>query len=129
MWPVRGRVVGTYGPGPNGTHNDGLNILAPAGTPVIAADAGTVAYVGNELRGYGNLILIKHDDGWMTAYAHNEKLLVKRGQRVTRGEVIAHVGATGAVSQPQLHFEIRKGTQALDPENYLVPLPQNAAGE
>ena len=121
MWPVHGRIIASYGNGPGGTHNDGVNIAAPAGTPVLAADAGTVAYAGNELRGYGNLVLIKHANGWLTAYAHNQLLLVKRGDRVRRGQPIARVGATGAVGEPQLHFEIRHGTRALDPGDYLPP--------
>jgi murein DD-endopeptidase MepM/ murein hydrolase activator NlpD len=121
MWPVEGRVIAHYGPAASGTHNDGINIAAPTGTPVLAADAGTVAYAGNELRGYGNLILIKHANGWMTAYAHNSVLLVKRGDKVRRGQAIARVGATGTVSEPQLHFEVRKGTRALDPTEYLAP--------
>lgn len=129
LWPVRGRVIGHYGPGPSGTHNDGVNIAAPEGSPVLAADAGVVAYAGNELRGYGNLILIKHADGWMTAYAHNGKLLVMRGERVRRGQVIARVGATGAVGEPQLHFELRKGTRALDPVSYLAPVTASARSE
>ncbi|HUN49216.1 MAG TPA: LysM peptidoglycan-binding domain-containing M23 family metallopeptidase, partial [Stellaceae bacterium] len=119
LWPVRGRVIGSYGTGSGGTHNDGINIAAPEGTTVVAADSGVVAYAGNELRGYGNLILIKHADGWMTAYAHNAQMLVKRGERVQRGQAIARVGATGAVNAPQLHFEVRKGTRALDPADFL----------
>ena len=127
LWPVHGRILATYGAGANGTHNDGINIAAPAGTPVLAADAGVVAYAGNELRGYGNLLLVKHSDGWMTAYAHNSALLVKRGDRVKRGQEIARVGASGAVGAPQLHFEIRQGTRALDPDAYLPPLTATAA--
>ena len=119
LWPVHGKIIAAYGNGEGGTHNDGINIAAPEGTSVRAADAGTVAYAGNELRGYGNLVLIKHPDGWMTAYAHNSVLLVKRGEKVRRGQVIARVGATGAVGEPQLHFEIRHGTRALDPGEYL----------
>jgi murein DD-endopeptidase MepM/ murein hydrolase activator NlpD len=119
LWPVRGRIVAAYGTTPLGTQNDGINIAAPAGTPVLAADAGEVAYVGNELRGYGNLILIKHPNGFITAYGHNATLLVKRGQHVARGQPIAKVGATGAVSEPQLHFEIRRGSRVLDPGDYL----------
>jgi murein DD-endopeptidase MepM/ murein hydrolase activator NlpD len=127
LWPVHGRVIGQYGGGASGTHNDGINIAAPEGTMVMAADAGTVAYAGNELRGYGNLVLIKHADGWMTAYAHNAALLVKRGDRVRRGQAIARVGATGAVGEPQLHFEIRHGARALDPGEYLPPEGATAA--
>ncbi len=121
LWPVRGHVISGYGTAAGGTHNDGINIAAPEGTTVVAADSGTVAYAGNELRGYGNLILIKHADGWMTAYAHNSMLLVRRGERVQRGQAIARVGATGAVNAPQLHFEVRKGTRALDPADFLPP--------
>jgi murein DD-endopeptidase MepM/ murein hydrolase activator NlpD len=127
LWPVHGRILASYGTGANGTHNDGINIAAPAGTPVLAADAGVVAYAGNELRGYGNLLLVKHAGGWMTAYAHNSALLVKRGDRVKRGQEIARVGTTGAVGEPQLHFEIRQGTRALDPDDYLPPLAATAA--
>lgn len=126
LWPVRGRVVTAYGPGEGGAHNDGINIAAPQGTTVVAADAGVVAYAGNELRGYGNLVLIKHADGWMTAYAHNSTLLVKRGEKVKRGQAIARVGATGAVGEPQVHFEIRHGEKALDPSDYM-PTPSAAA--
>jgi murein DD-endopeptidase MepM/ murein hydrolase activator NlpD len=124
IWPVHGRILSGYGNSAGGIHNDGINIAAPQGTPVLAADAGVVAYAGNELRGYGNLVLIKHADGWLTAYAHNSVLLVKRGERVRRGQAIARVGATGAVGAPQLHFEIRHGARALDPADYL---PQEAA--
>jgi murein DD-endopeptidase MepM/ murein hydrolase activator NlpD len=119
VWPVRGRVVSSYGTTPDGTHNDGINIAAAEGTPVVAADAGEVAYAGNELKGYGNLILVRHANGFITAYAHNQMLLVKRGDKVARGQEIARVGATGAVAEPQLHFEIRRGARALDPMDYL----------
>src|SRR5487761_529487 len=127
IWPVRGRVIGRYGTSASGTHNDGINIAAPKGAPVRAADAGVVAYAGNELRGYGNLVLIKHAGGWMTAYAHNGSVLVKRGEVVKRGQEIATVGATGIVSQPPLHFEIRQGSQVLHPGQYLAG-PQASAG-
>jgi murein DD-endopeptidase MepM/ murein hydrolase activator NlpD len=119
IWPVHGHVLSSYGESAQGTHNDGIDIAAPAGTPVLAAGAGEVAYAGNELKGYGDLILVKHDNGFITAYAHNATMLVKRGDRVSRGQEIAKVGATGAVDQPQLHFEIRRGTRALDPSDYL----------
>lgn len=120
LWPTRGRIVLDFGPKAKGLHNDGVNIAAPAGTPVYAAQSGTVAYAGNELRGFGNLLLIKHAGGWITAYAHNQALLVKRGDKVTRGQVIARVGSTGNVAKPQLHFELRKGRQAVDPSSYLI---------
>jgi murein DD-endopeptidase MepM/ murein hydrolase activator NlpD len=127
-WPVRGRVLAGYGSGRDGTHNDGINIAAPRGTPVEAADGGVVAYAGNELRGYGNLILIKHPNGWISAYAHCEQILVKRGEKVARGQPIARVGATGNVTVPQLHFELRHGDKPVDPRAYLSPLPSAAAG-
>jgi murein DD-endopeptidase MepM/ murein hydrolase activator NlpD len=123
LWPVHGRVIAGYGPGDGGTQNDGINIAAPPGTVVLAAESGTVVYAGNELRGYGNLVLVKHAGGWMTAYAHNSKLLVKRGQKVKRGQPIARVGKSGAVREPQLHFEIRRGSKALDPAEYLPAPP------
>lgn len=121
-WPVAGHVIEGYGTGPNGTHNDGINIAVRAGEPVRAADGGVVAYAGNELRGYGNLVLIRHPGGYMTAYAHNGQLLVKRGDAVKRGQEIAKAGASGAVDSPQLHFEIRQGTHALDPTTLLPSL-------
>ena len=119
LWPVKGTIVSKYGTIGKGRANDGINIKAPRGTSVKAADKGTVAYSGNELKGFGNLILIRHDDGWITAYAHNEKLLVKKGQRVERGEKIATVGSTGGTNSPQLHFEIRAGKNPVNPVNYL----------
>lgn len=119
LWPVRGKVVSTFGPKPGGLYNDGVNIAAPAGTSVRAAASGVVAYVGNELRGYGNLLLIRHAGGWVTAYAHNEVLLVERGDPVRRGQVVGRVGRTGGVAEPQSHFEIRRGKRALDPFKYL----------
>jgi murein DD-endopeptidase MepM/ murein hydrolase activator NlpD len=127
QWPVRGSILVGYGPGAAGTQNDGINIGAAAGTAVAAANDGVVAYAGNELRGFGNLILIKHADGWTTAYAHCETLLVKRGDRVKRGQTIARVGQTGAVAEPQLHFEMRRGTQPLDPTSYLPPVSTASA--
>ena len=117
--PVDGRIVSSFGPKGKGLHNDGLNIAAPRGAPVRAAENGVVAYAGSELKGFGNGVLIKHADGYMTFYAHNEAVLVERGQRVSRGQVIARVGSSGAVDQPQLHFQIRKGRQALDPQSLL----------
>lgn len=118
-WPVKGTIVSKYGTIGKGRNNDGINIKAPLGTAVKAADAGRVAYAGNELKGFGNLILIKHNDGWVTAYAHNDRLFVKKGQAVRKGEKIAAVGSTGSVNSPQLHFEIRSGKKALNPLSYL----------
>lgn len=119
QWPVQGRVVSTFGVIGKGRKNDGINISAARGTAVKAADKGTVAYAGNELKGFGNLILVKHPDGWITAYAHNEKLLVRKGQKVIKGEKIATVGSTGGVNSPQLHFEVRAGKKAVNPRAYL----------
>ena len=123
VWPVRGRVLAGYGSGPDGTHNDGINIAAPRGAPVEAVDSGVVAYAGNELRGYGNLLLVKHPNGWISAYAHCDQMLVKRGDKVARGQVIARVGSTGNVNEPQLHFELRRGNHAVDPREFLAPVP------
>lgn len=119
IWPVKGPIISSFGAKPKGLKNDGVNIRAKRGTPVIAAENGVVAYAGNELRGFGNLLLIKHSGGWITAYAHNERLLVKRGQRLKRGQKIATVGSSGNVTSPQLHFEIRKGKTPRDPRRYL----------
>jgi len=120
-WPLNGRLISGFGPKPGGLRNDGINIAAAEGTPVRAAETGVVAYVGNELRGFGNLVLLRHDDGWMTAYAHVEQVQVGRGQIVQRGQVIAHVGRSGQIDRPQLHFEVRKGRSAVDPIRYLEP--------
>jgi len=118
-WPVRGRIISGFGNLGSGRKNDGINIKADLGSTVKAADAGTVAYAGNELKGFGNLILIKHNDGWITAYAHNDRLFVRKGQKVKRGEKIANVGSTGSVTTPQLHFEVRQGKKAVNPRPYL----------
>jgi len=118
-WPVRGRVISGFGSKPNGTQNDGINLAVPEGTPVKAADDGVVAYAGNELKGYGNLVLIRHANGYVSAYAHASELMVKRGDTIKRGQVIAHAGQTGSVTSPQLHFEIRKGSTPVDPTQYL----------
>jgi murein DD-endopeptidase MepM/ murein hydrolase activator NlpD len=119
QWPVVGRVIASYGETGQGLRNDGINILANKGSPIRAAENGVVVYAGDEIKGFGNLLLIRHADGFTTAYAHADSLLVNRGDTVRRGQVIARVGQTGNVTQPQLHFEIRKGTQAVDPQEYL----------
>ena len=119
-WPVRGKVLSSFGSKGGGLHNDGINIAAPKGAAVKAAENGVVAYAGNEIRGYGNLLLIRHSGGWITAYAHADKLLVQRGDKVNKGQVIARVGHTGNVVSPQLHFEIRKGKQAVNPIQHLA---------
>jgi murein DD-endopeptidase MepM/ murein hydrolase activator NlpD len=116
---VKGKVVSGFGSKAKGLRNDGINIAADHGAPVMASENGVVAYAGNELRGFGNLLLIKHANGWVTAYAHNDRLLVKRGDSVRKGQHIATVGATGNVRGPQLHFELRRGRIAEDPEKHL----------
>ena len=118
-WPANGRIIAGYGPTTNGQQNDGINIALPENTPVKAAEDGVVAYAGNELKGYGNLVLVRHPNGYVTAYAHTKELLVKRGDQVKRGQVIARSGQTGNVNAPQLHFEIRKGASPLDPTRFL----------
>ena len=118
-WPVRGRVVTGYGAKTNGKSNDGINVAVPEGTPVKAAEDGVVAYSGNELKGYGNLVLVRHSNGYVTAYAHASELLVKRGETIKRGQIIAKSGQSGEVGSPQLHFEIRKGSSPVDPLQFL----------
>jgi len=118
-WPVRGRIIAAFGPKPNGLQNDGINLAVPEGTPIKAAEDGVVAYAGNELKGYGNLVLVRHANGFVTAYANASEILVKRGETVKRGQVIAKSGETGNVTSPQLHFEIRKGATPVDPSQYL----------
>ncbi len=118
-WPVRGRVIVGFGPSPNGSQNDGIDVAVPEGTPVKAAEDGVVAYSGNELKGYGNLVLVRHSNGYVTAYAHTSEILVKKGDTIKRGQVIAKSGQTGSVTSPQLHFEIRKGSTPVDPSQYL----------
>lgn len=119
MWPVEGKVISSFGPKADGLHNDGINISAPKGTPVRAAENGVVVYSGSELKGYGNLVLVRHADQWMTAYAHLDKSLVKKGDTIKRGQSIGTVGSTGQVDTPQLHFEVRRGTDAKNPQVYL----------
>ncbi len=118
-WPVRGKVITSYGAKTNGKSNDGINLAVPEGTPVKAAEDGVVAYSGNELKGYGNLVLIRHSNGYVTAYAHASELLVKRGDTIKRGQIIAKSGQSGEVGSPQLHFEIRKGSSPVDPLQFL----------
>ena len=119
-WPVRGRIIAGFGSTADGRRNDGINVAVPEGTSVKAAADGVVVYAGNELKGFGNLVLIKHADGWVTAYAHNSELLVQRGDRVSRGQIIGKAGRTGSVTSPQLHFQLRKGSKPVDPRLYLA---------
>lgn len=118
-WPVRGKIISAYGAKDGGLFNDGINISATRGTGVKAAENGVVAYAGNEVKGMGNLIIMQHSDGWMTIYAHLDSMSVKRGTTVKVGQNIGKVGMTGKVDKPQLHFEIRKGTKAYNPTQYL----------
>ncbi len=116
---MRGKILSHFGAKSGGLFNDGINIGASRGTMVRAAENGVVAYAGNEVKGMGNLVIIQHSGGWMTVYAHMDSLAVRRGVRVKVGQKIGTVGATGKVTQPQLHFEIRKGTKAYNPSSYL----------
>ena len=118
-WPVRGRIVNNFGARVNGSTNDGIDLAVPEGTPVRAADDGVVAYASNELKGYGNLVLVRHPNGFVTAYANGSEFLVKRNDQVHKGQVIMKSGQTGSVSRPQLHFEIRKNSAPVDPTQYL----------
>jgi len=118
-WPVRGVVISAFGPKEGGRYNDGINIKASEGSAVKASDSGVVAYVGDELRGYGNLVIVKHSRGWITAYAHLKDYVVRRGDKVKKGQKIGLVGMTGKVKSPQLYFGIRKGRDAVDPKRYL----------
>jgi murein DD-endopeptidase MepM/ murein hydrolase activator NlpD len=117
--PVEGLVIGQFGPQRDGTVNEGLTISVPKGTPIKAAENGVVAYVGDELPGFGNLILIRHAEEYVTAYAHADEIMVKKCDVVKRGQTIATAGATGDASQPQLHFEIRKNAKPVDPAPLL----------
>jgi murein DD-endopeptidase MepM/ murein hydrolase activator NlpD len=127
LWPVNGKVIGGFGPGERGQQRDGIDIAARRGAPVLAAERGVVAYAGDSVRGYGRMILLRHADGYVTAYAHNATLLVGVGDVVERGQVIARVGATGDVTQNQLHFELRRGRKPINPETVLVREPTAVA--
>ena len=118
-WPVRGEIISPFGPKPGGLHNDGVNISAAEGAPVHVSKPGTVAYAGDELRGFGNLVLVRHADGWVTAYAHLASIAVRKGQALKAGEPLGTAGHTGSVETPQLHFELRHGKDAVDPVPYL----------
>ena len=117
-WPARGRIIQGFKAG----KSEGISIAVPEGTAVKAAEGGTVAYAGSELKGYGNLVLIRHPNGFVSAYAHNGELMVKRGDTVKRGQVVAKSGQSGDVSSPQLQFQLRKGSNPVDPTQYLAGL-------
>jgi len=119
-WPVSGPVIADFGSTANGGKNDGINIATAMDAPIRASASGSVTYAGDELKGYGNLVLIKHAGGYTTAYAHANRLLVQRGDFVAKGQVIGYAGQTGDVSRPQLHFEIRAKTTPVNPRAYLT---------
>ncbi len=119
IWPVKGKLLSKYGKSKEGFYNDGINIDSKKGTKVISSKAGKVIYCGNEIPGYGNLILIKHSKNWITAYAHLNEVFTEKGKKVIKGETIGSVGNTGNVRSPQLHFEIRKGKESVNPLKLL----------
>jgi len=121
-WPLTGRILTPFGRGSEGQRNNGVNISAVRGTPVLASADGVVLYAGDEIQVHGGLVLLNHGDGWITAYANMEDLQVTRGQRVERGQLIARAGDTGQAEQPQLHFEIRRNRQPVDPAQHLPDL-------
>ncbi len=116
LWPTRGRVIKNFSAGEQG--NKGIDIAGQRGQPIVSTASGTVVYSGNALRGYGNLIIVKHNDNYLSAYAHNDKLLVSEGQSVTSGQKIATMGSSGAKSV-KLHFEIRYQGKSVNPKRYL----------
>lgn len=120
IWPVNGnKVISGFGPKGGGKANDGINIAASEGEPVWASADGEVVYVGNEIAGYGNMILVKHPNNKTTAYAHLSSATVDKYDRVRQGDIIGYVGSTGNVKDPQLHFAVREGKTAVDPQKYL----------
>jgi murein DD-endopeptidase MepM/ murein hydrolase activator NlpD len=118
-WPVQGRIIAGFGSLLDGGQNDGINLAVPEETPIKAAEDGIVSYAGNGSKGHGNLVLIRHSNGYFTLYAHAKELLVRHGDPIKRGQVIAHSGQTGNVNGPQLHFEVRKDATPLDPMLFL----------
>lgn len=120
VWPASGRVLSEFGATSNGGRNDGINIAVPLGTPIRASAPGFITYAGDELKGYGNLVLIKHSGGYTTAYAHADRLVVVKGDYVASGQVIGYAGETGDVASPQVHFEIRSSTTPVNPRSYLT---------
>ena len=127
LWPVSGTINSSYGPRGSSFH-DGIDIAAPEGTPILAIERGEVIY-SDQLRGYGNMVILRHQGGMVSVYAHNQVNLVREGQQVSKGEVIAKVGSTGRVTGPHLHLEIRKNNTAQDPLRYLPQLCCMAASD
>ena len=124
QWPVQGRVTEKFGQQANGVANEGIVIAAIEGTPIRAAQAGEVAFVGQDTKNYGNIVILRHADGTMTSYSHAREITVKKGERVQGGSVIANVGTSGNAKEPELHFAIREGKVSVDP---LSKLPQQVA--
>lgn len=124
QWPVNGKVVQNFGKGPNGAASEGIVIAAADGTPIHAAQAGEVIYVGQDTKNYGNIVIVRHADGDMTSYAHARAIMVSKGQKVDRSTVLGYVGTSGNAREPQLHFAVREGTSSIDP---LSKLPQQMA--
>ena len=122
VWPVRGDVLSRFGPTGGGQRNDGVNIAARPSEPVRAAAQGEVVYAGNQVPGFGNLVLIKHSGGWVTAYAHLAKIDVKMRQAIAQGQAIGEAGQTGTVDQPQLHFEVRYAPSPQDKARPVDPM-------
>ena len=120
IWPVEGEIITEFGPSARGVHNDGVNISSIPGAPVMVSATGTVAFVGENIKNFGKLVLVKHDGGIITAYAHLQDIAVREGQVLTAGDTIGSVGATGRVVSPQLHFEIRKSRQPIDPRRLIA---------
>ena len=122
IWPVKGKLINHFGKDKKGFVNDGINISTRLGEKIVAVESGEVIFVGKNIRGFGNLLMIRHNGGWISAYAHNSKIIVKKGDKVSKGDKIANSGSSGLVKQPQLHFELRKGIKPINPIKYLPPL-------
>jgi murein DD-endopeptidase MepM/ murein hydrolase activator NlpD len=121
-WPIKGKILVPYGATAGGQKNDGIDIEAPTGAPVKAAEGGTVVYAGSEVAHLGNLLLVQHPGGYITAYGNNEALLVKKGDTVKTGQTIAKAGSSGGASSPRVHFEVRRGgSRTIDPTTVLPP--------
>ncbi len=127
QWPVNGKVTEKFGQQADGIRNEGIVIAAKAGTPIRAADAGQVAYVGNDTKNYGNIVILRHADGEMTSYAHAQSIIVKQGDHVPSGATLGYVGQTGNAKAPELHFAVRDGKNSIDPLTKLPQQPQQMA--
>ncbi|MES2984986.1 MAG: M23 family metallopeptidase [Pseudomonadota bacterium] len=124
QWPVQGTVTQRYGKQSDGTANEGITIAAAEGTPIRAAQGGEVAFVGQDTKNYGNIVILRHADGEMTSYAHAREIIVKKGAQVPSGSVLGYVGKSGNAKSPELHFAVREGNHGIDP---LSKLPQHVA--